>query len=174
MKIKILDDKTELTAISFVNGILIGIDENSEDYADIEDESIDSAKTQDSQPKKKLKKNPEDNLGAIVAFIDTDKIERGVDFNVIKKNIDKVLSINNWNMSDFFKNDDIIADFCKHYEYSLPNFVRLMVEHMPDVVNLNFLRTTVRPVVTNLQRMKNEYDSGTEERNEYRKIFAYL
>ena len=176
MTVKILDGEYELTAISFVNGVLIGVDENVEDY-DIEDEN----KNQKNDiPKRRLKKDPEDNLGSAVAVLDTDKIERGVDFVAMKRNIDYILENNGWTLSDFFKNDNIIADFCEHYEYTLPNFVRLMMEHMPDVVDLGFLRSVVRPTITALQKLKNEYENGTTESQtengtvEYRRIFAYL
>ena len=113
-------------------------------------------------------------------MLDTDKIERGVDFLSIKKSIDCIMESNGWDMADFFRNDDIIADFCKHYDYTLSNFIRLMMEHMPDVVDLGFLRSVVKPTITALQKLKNEYENGNSvPRDEsctvgYRKIFAYL
>lgn len=168
MKIDIPSEKNELTAVSFVNGVLICIDENTEDYFENNDS------TEKSAGKKKLKKNPEDNLGNVVSFIDTDKIERCIDFIKIKERIDKILEENSWDMSDFFKNDDIVADFCKHYDYMLPDFIRMMIEQMPETFNINFLRNVIRPIITSLKKMKIEFSSGTDEKTKYRKIFAYL
>ena len=169
MKIKIFDEEPELTAVSYVNGVLICVDENLEDYYD-----DGNSGSKGDAPKKRLKKDPEDNLGGAVAFLDTDGIERGVDFEEIKTHIDGILKANGWSMSDLFRNDDVIAGFCKHYDYSLQGFVRLMSEHMPETMNLNFLRSTVRPVVVALQKMKNEFDNGTDGERRYKKIFAYM
>ena len=52
MKLKVLEGECELTAISFVNGVLIGIDENAKDDYDSEDD----VEKKPSIPKKRLKK----------------------------------------------------------------------------------------------------------------------
>lgn len=174
MDIKILGSELKLTVISFVNGILVGIDDTVDElYCD---EDLDNG-NDDNKPKKRPKKNPEDNLGDAVGFLDTDKIERGVDFITIKEEIDELRKRNGWSMVDFFKHDDILADFCHHYDYTLPNFIRLMVEHMPEEVNLHFLRTTVRPAIAALQKLKNDYMEKEDLNGEngiYRRIFAYI
>lgn len=178
MNVKIGNSELELDVISLVNGVLIGVDVNiDESEYECEDDDC-GEKQKNAVHKKRLKKDPEDNIGSAISIIDTDSIERGVDFDSIKRNIDGILKNNGWTFSEFFKNDDIIAEFCRHYEYNLKNFIRLMVEHMPDVVNINFLRSVVRPTVTTLQKLKNEFENGNQNTSNgtvgYRRIFAYM
>lgn len=169
MKVKVSEETGELTAISFVNGVLIGIDESSVDDYDDQDPDV-----QDVQPRKRLKKDPEDNLGPAVAFLDTDRIEKEVDFGEIRRKIEMVLDANRWTMEDFFRADEVLADFCLHYDYTLPNFIRLMLEHMPESIDFEFIRNTIKPVVSTLRKMKREYDNDTTDEAEFRRIFDYL
>ena len=86
MKLKIYDNiddcDIELTVISFVNGIVIGIDETLTEDEELDNyEKIERKKNEASKAneRKKGRKNPEDNLGGAVATLDTAEIERGVD-----------------------------------------------------------------------------------------------
>ena len=175
MEIKVLGSDIRLTAISFVNGVLVGIDETV-DEMDV-DADFEESEKDDGKQKKKPKKNPEDNLGDAVGFLDTAKIERGVDFLAIKEEINILREKNGWTMADFFKNDNAVANFCEHYEYTLPNFIRLMVEHMPEEVDLKFIRSTIKPTIAALQKLKSEYQQNGQQSGQtvgYRRIFAFI
>jgi hypothetical protein len=180
MKFKIHDETNdcdiELTVISFVNGIVIGVDESlTEDeeldnYEKIERQKIEASK---SNERKKGRKNPEDNLGDAVATLNTAEIERGVDFENIFRSVGQTLEDKKIGYSEFFKDAELLANYCEYYNYTLLNFIRLFIEHKPEIMTVDFIKKHIKPMVFEMQKRKADFENEVEG-CQYRRIFAHL
>lgn len=176
MKIAVKDGESDkdfdITVISFINGVIIGVDENLTEDEELDNyERIEQRKLEKSavESKKRSRKNPEDNLGDVVATLDTGEIERGVDFEDIIKSIDN----EEIEYGDFFENDEILAKYCEHYDYNLPDFIRLFIEHRPEIMTVEFMKKHIRPMVSALLKKKEDFENEVEG-CQYRRIFAHL
>lgn len=181
MKIRVQNgvdgDEMELTVISFVNGVVICIDESLTEEEELDNyERIENLKkSEESKPseRKRLRKDPEDNLSDPISTMDTAEIERGVDFENIIKSIYKLVTEKKLTIEQFFTDIDILADYCEYYNYTLLNFIRLFMEHMPELMTVDFIKKVIKPTVSNAMKRKAEFEkSGNGE--QYRKIFAHL
>jgi hypothetical protein len=180
MKLKIYDTANDcdidFTVISFVNGILIGVDESLTEDEELDNyEKIERRKSEETKNivHKRGRKNPEDNLGDVVTLVDTDKIERSVDFESIIVAVERLLEKRGIEYGDFFANDEILADYCEYYNYTLLNFIRLFMEHRPDVLTLEFIKKYIKPMVSEMQKRKSDFENDSEG-CQYRRIFAHL
>lgn len=124
--------------------------------------------------KKTTKRNPEDNLSNIITVLDTEKIERGVDFENINIAINDMLKLNKMQYEDLFKEYKFISKICKKFELTLREFIGTMVEHKPEIFNLYFLRTSVKPFINKVRDEKILYESNDRHPELYKDIFEFI
>lgn len=180
MKIDIHDYENdcdiELTVISLVNGIVIGIDESLTEEEELDNyEKIERMKRESSNEheRKKGRKNPEDNLGNAVATLDTSEIERGVDFENIFGSIWHTIESRKIGYEEFFSDVELLASYCEYYNYTLLNLIRLFIEHKPEIMTLDFIKKYIKPTVAEMQKKKADFENEVEG-SQYRRIFAHM
>lgn len=180
MKLKVYDEsensEIDITVLSLINGVLIGVDESLTEDEELDNyEKIEMRKIVEagSFDKRRGKKDPEDNIGDAVSTINTAEIERGVDFEDIFERINNFISKKGLCYGDFFSNDEILSEYCEHYDYKLQDFILLFIEHKPEIMTVDFMKKYLKPMVANMQKLKQNFNNGFEG-SEYRRIFAYL
>ena len=118
------------------------------------------------------KKNPEDNLGSVVAELDTDKIARDVDYTDLRKVIDTFIKDFDNDVSKLFK-EHFILDICDEFDINIRELIETLMEHEPYVFTVAFVKKYIRPFVTSLKNDKVLYDNSRNIKY-YKPIFDYL
>ena len=134
-------------------------------------QSDSSTKTTEKKSSR-TKKNPEDNLGSVVAELDTDKIARDVDYTDLRKVIDSFIKDFDNDVSKLFK-EHFILDICDEFDINIRELIETLMEHEPYVFTVAFVKKYIRPFVTSLKNDKVLYDNSRNIKY-YKPIFDYL
>lgn len=120
----------------------------------------------------RTKKNPEDNLGNVVAELDTDKIARDVDYVDLRRVINSYIKEVDNDISKLFK-EHFILDICDEFDITIRELIETLMEHEPSVFSIQFVKKYIRPFITSIKNDKVLYDNYRSIKY-YKPIFEYL
>lgn len=127
-----------LISVNFIFGRVFKIKTN-------EDKTIYCAKR-----RKSSKRDPEDNLGNVIATLDTYNIDRRCDFDVLNGMIKTILKATGMNEREFFRNADLVSKFCNHFGISLRECISILAEYNPEVFNVAFIKEFIKPIAKSI------------------------
>lgn len=128
--------------------------------------------SKDGTKTKILRKNPEDNLGNVIAEIDTDKIGRDIDFAAIDSAIQSIFNRNNIDEHKLFK-EPYILEICNRFDIKIKELVETLMEHKPSVYSIAYVRKYIKPFVISVRNDKILYEQY-RQRKYFRPIFNYI
>jgi len=175
MILKNKDGSIELKFIVFSNNTLFGSlcgDSRKKKLGIPTNDS--ESNSEDVKRKKYPKKNPEDNLGSVIATLDTDRIDSEIDYSNIIVQIDDLIGKNGITYDEFFSSNEFVSVICSGFGINVRDLVSILMDNKPEIFNLNFIKNIIKPFVTKAKNAKYNYENETEEHTGYQPIFDFL
>lgn len=118
---------------------------------------LDVRKHQIEESKKAKKsirhKDPEEALGKCIGELNVGEIEKNIDCDNIYEYIKGVMEKNGDELASVLNRGTMLY-ICERYETNVKEIVTTMMERFPELANLEFLKTKVKPFVLSLQKEK--------------------
>lgn len=111
-----------------------------------------STETNATKKRKYTKRDPEDNLGNVIATLDTYSIDRRCDFDEINQMLNTILAATNMTEREFFSKSDYVLRFCNHFGITLRECISILSEYRPDVFDIIFIKDVIKPLIMSIQK----------------------